>query len=274
MGQIQGHQSDHAGGPPAFLDLPVRPRKPRAGGRTHVLDTGYPIPVMQAILDATDDLIDLWKFGFGTAYVDTTVAAKVMLLARHGVTSCIGGTLLEVSWLQDRVDDCLTWAAAVGFDCIEVSNGSAPMSIEDKRALIKQASGDFTVVSEVGSKDADVRVDAAAWRDEMLGDLEAGAMLTLAEGRASGTVGLYLPDGTVRERLVEMLADDVGNRVVFEAPRATQQAWLVRHVGPDVNLANIDALAALAVETLRLGLRADTIDVRDGAGLPHDGGPR
>ncbi|CAN5877616.1 phosphosulfolactate synthase [soil metagenome] len=270
MGQTQAHPSDHAGGLPAFLDLPGRPAKPRATGRTHVLDTGLPIPVMRAILDANDDVIDLWKFGFGTAYLDATVAHKVTLLADHGVTACIGGTLLEVSWLQDQVGDCLAWAAGIGFGCIEVSNGSTPMSIEDKRALIKRAAADFTVVSEVGSKDADTPVDAAAWRDEMLGDLEAGATLTLAEGRASGTVGLYRPDGSVRERLVKMLTDDVGDRVVFEAPRAAQQAWFVRRLGPAVNLANVDATAVLAVETLRLGLRADTIDLGDTAPPPHD----
>jgi phosphosulfolactate synthase len=197
----------------------------------------------------------------------------VALLARHGVRSCIGGTLLEVAWLQSRVDECLAWAADVGFACVEVSNGAVPMSVEDKRGIIKRATGDFVVISEVGSKDPDAAVDAAAWRDEMRGDLEAGAAMTLAEGRASGTVGLYRADGSVREHLVDVLATDLGDRVAFEAPRAAQQAWLVRRLGGAVNLANVDAASALAVETLRLGLRADTVRI-DGVRGARGEGPR
>lgn len=274
MGQNRAHRSGVAGDPPAFLDIPSRSEKPRATGRTHVLDTGLPSPIMRAVLESAADAIDLWKFGFGTAYVDVAARDKVALLATHGITSCIGGTLLEISWLQGRVDECLAWTADVGFACIEVSNGSTPMSIEDKRGLIKRVAADFDVVSEVGSKDADAPVDAAAWRDEMLSDLEAGAVFTLAEGRATGTVGLYRPDGSVREDLVDVLVADVGNRVVFEAPRTAQQAWFVRRLGVGVNLANIGATEALAVETLRLGLRADTLQIYASGSRRSDEDPR
>ena len=51
------------------------------------------------------------------------------------------------------------------------------------------------------------------------------------------------------------------DRVLFEAPRKDQQAWLIREFGPDVNLANIATGDVLALETLRLGLRADTFDI-------------
>ena len=246
--------------PPAFLSLPPRSVKPRAAGRTHVLDTGYPVSAVEGVLQTAGSLIDFWKFGFGTAYLDPAVAAKVALLQRSDVIACVGGTLLEVSWLQDRAEECLAWAASVGFRCVEVSNGAVAMSREDKRRLIKRAAADFTVVAEVGSKDASAPVEPTAWCEEMLGDIEAGASLALAEGRASGTVGLYRPDGSVREDLVDSLAASVGTgRVIFEAPKSDQQAWFVRRFGSDVNLGNVNAGAVLSLEALRVGLRADTI---------------
>lgn len=263
MRENRGPQPVPGSTSPGFLDLPRRSTKPRMTGRTHVLDVGLALPTVETVLGARADLIDLWKFGYGTAYVDADVAAKVALLRMHDVTPCTGGTLLEIAWLQNRAHACLAWAARVGFTCVEVSNGTVPMSTEDKRGLIKRAAMDFEVVSEVGSKDAAVPVEPAVWRDDMLGDLEAGAVLTLAEGRASGTVGLYRDDGSVRDGLVDVLLAGVGDRVVFEAPKAAQQAWFVRRLGVGANLANINVGAVLSVEALRLGLRADTVGVDD-----------
>jgi phosphosulfolactate synthase len=273
MGQSQVRNLSRVDERPAFLDLPRRSAKPRATGLTHVIDLGYPAGMVRDFLATAAAGIDLWKFGFGTAYIDPGVTEKVALLAGHDVTACIGGTLLEISWLQDRVEACLQWAADVGLGCVEVSNGIAPMSPEDKRRLIKRAAADFIVVSEVGSKDADTPVDASAWRDEMLGDLAAGASLTLAEGRASGTVGLYRPDGSVRVDLVDLLVSSVGSElVVFEAPQTAQQLWFIRQLGGEVSLGNIAASDAVGLEALRLGLRADTLDVMQAAPQPRSQG--
>jgi phosphosulfolactate synthase len=57
--------------------------------------------------------------------------------------------------------------------------------------------------------------------------------------------------------------------LVFEAPQKAQQVWLLHTHGPSVNLANIALSDVIPVETLRLGLRADTlVDVHGG----DDGG--
>jgi phosphosulfolactate synthase len=96
----------------------------------------------------------------------------------------------------------------------------------------------------------------------MEADLAAGARWVIAEGRESGTVGLYLEDGTVRDDLVDAIATRLPvDRVIFEAPRKTQQAWFVRHLGAETNLGNVPPDDILALETLRLGLRADTADL-------------
>ena len=58
-------------------------------------------------------------------------------------------------------------------------------------------------------------------------------------------------------------------RLVFEAPQKAQQVWLLQTHGPTVNLANIALSDVIPVETLRLGLLADTlVDVHGG----DDGG--
>jgi phosphosulfolactate synthase len=244
----------------AFLDLPPRSAKPRRGGLTQVIDSGLPVGSVASLLPAIAPCVDIWKLGWGTAYLDPTAAGKIALLAGHEVRACLGGTLLEAAWLQGKADACLAWAADLGFPCVEVSNGAVAMPPESKRRLIAAAAERFTVLAEVGSKDPAAPVSAAAWAAEMAGDLRAGAAFAVAEGRESGTVGLYRADGTVREDVVEAVASGVGLEVLlFEAPQKQQQAWFVRRFGSDVGLANVAPEAVLGLEALRLGLRADTI---------------
>jgi phosphosulfolactate synthase len=168
--------------------------------------------------------------------------------------------LLEAAWAAGTAERCLAWAAEVGFSCVEVSNGAVAMPVREKRRLIFEATRRFLVIAEVGSKSPEAEVSAKAWAEEMLGDLEAGAIWTLAEGRESGTVGLYHEDGRIRTEVAEAVAEAVGlSRVVFEAPRKEQQAWLIQRFGANVNLGNVAQNEVFAVEALRLGLRADTI---------------
>jgi phosphosulfolactate synthase len=258
-----------------FLDLPPRTAKPRHAGLTQVIDSGLPVDAVASLLASIAPYVDVWRLGYGTAYLDPTAADKVALLARHEVNACLGGTLLEVAWLQGKADRCLDWAAGVGFPWVEVSNGAAGMPTPAKRRLIAAAAERFTVVAEVGSKDPAAAVSGAAWAAEMAGDLRAGAAYAVAEGRESGTVGVYTPDGAVRQDVVEAVADTVGgDLVLFEAPQKHQQAWFICRFGSDVGLANVAPAAVLGLEALRLGLRADTIGLtraRQAATAP--GGP-
>lgn len=252
-----------AGGPPAdFLDLPPRSGKPRTTGLTHVLDQGAGRVATADLLESAAPYIDIWKVGWGTAYVDPALGAKLTLLARHGIAACLGGTLLEIAWAQDRAPECLAWARAAGFGHVEVSRGTVAMSVADKRALIRRAALDFTVLAEVGAKAPGEQRAARHWPAECRSDLDAGASLVVTEGRQSGTVGTFDESGRVRPDVVEAVVAAVGvQRVVFEAPRSAQQAWFIRRFGPDVNLGNVALHDAVSVETLRLGLRSDTAAV-------------
>jgi phosphosulfolactate synthase len=249
-------------GVPFPLDLPARPAKPRQVGITHVLDKGLPVAELTGVLETAGAYIDIWKFGWGTSYLDPGVEPKLAALAEHGILGCVGGTLLEIAWVQRRVDELLDWAEDVGFPCIEVSRGAAPMRPDEKYDLIRQATARFTVVSEVGAKRAADQLLCPEWAEEVAGDLAAGARWVLAEGRESGTVGIYDAAGTVRADVVAAVIGAGGTeRVVFETPRKDQAVWFMRHCGPNVNLANIPVAEVLGVETLRLGLRADTMQL-------------
>jgi phosphosulfolactate synthase len=247
---------------PAFLNLAERRAKPRDVGLTHVLDKGQTVESTQSVLATSAPLIDVWKFGWGIAYIDAALTAKLALLRAADIRTCLGGTLLEISWAQGKAQECLAWAADVGFDAVEVSRGVAPMAVAEKRDLLRNAAESFEVLTEVGNKDPRRVLTPDEWTSEVAGDLAAGARWVITEGRESGTVGIYRDDGSIREDLVAAAVRGGGvDRIFFEAPRKDQQAWLIRTFGPNVNLANIPCDEVLALETLRLGLRADTCDL-------------
>jgi phosphosulfolactate synthase len=247
---------------PTFLKLPARATKPRTRGITHVLDSGLTRDGIRAFAEQAGHLVDIVKVGWGIGYIDPVLPAKVRLCAQHGCPLSLGGTLLEVAAMQDRVGELRDWALSVGVTHLEVSDGLRALPPGRKQALIKELAADFVVLAETGAKEGDYPPTPAEWGEEMANDLEAGASWVIAEGRESGTVGLYRADQGIREDLVSaILAWIPQDKVIFEAPHKSQQAWFVRQLGADVNLGNVSPVSVLALETLRLGLRADTVSV-------------
>jgi len=258
-----------------FLGLPPRGPKPRRTGLTHVLDKGLPLASFEPLVASLARFVDIWKFGWGIAYLDPDLAGKLAVLARHRVLACPGGTLAEVAWLRGRTEEFLAWAEETGFPAVEISNGATAMTAAEKRKLIARACTRFVVLSEVGSKDPRAACAPAELAGEARADLEAGARWVVLEGREQGNVGLYREDGSVREEVAEAVASTLGlEPAVFEAPRKEQQAWFIRRFGPEVNLGNVAPSEVLGLETLRLGLRADTLALLGGtdAGAPGRAG--
>ncbi len=245
---------------PTFLKLPARAAKPRSRGVTHVLDTGLTPDGTRAFLGQTAHLVDIVKVGWGIGYIDPALSIRVGICTDHNCPVSLGGTLLEVAAIQDRVAELREWALASGITHVEVSNGLRALTASRKQVLIRQLATDFVVLAETGAKEGNYPPTAAQWAEEMTRDLEAGAAWVIAEGRESGTVGLYHADQGIREDLVSaILAWIPQDKVIFEAPRKSQQAWFVRQLGADVNIGNVAPGSVLALETLRLGLRADTV---------------
>lgn len=248
--------------PPTFLDLPTRQPKPRSRGLTHVLDKGLGLVATQDHLDTAAELMDIVKVGWGIGYIDPRLRARVSAYREAGVLVSLGGTLLEIAAAQGRIDELRDWALTIGITALEVSNGLGALDSRRKQELIRTLSQDFVVTAEVGSKDAATPVVASEWLAEMESDLQTGARWVIAEGRESGTVGIYQDDGAVRDDLIDTLTSRIPvDRIIFEAPHKAQQAWFVRTIGPEVNLGNIPAEEVLPLETLRLGLRADSAAV-------------
>ena len=245
------------------LHLPSRAGKPRATGLTMVIDGGISLWHFADIISSASQYIDFVKFGWGTAVVTGNIDAKIDVLREHDIRFYFGGTLFEKYVLQDRLDDFQRFCA--GHQCrhVEVSNGTIPLTNTGKASYIRKLADDFTVISEVGFKDPlrseDLPPDA--WIEYIHEDLEAGSSLVTLEARESGRSGICQADGTLRSALIEyMLTSGIDqDRLLFEAPTTALQARFITRLGPDVNLGNIPAQGVLGLETLRLGLRADTL---------------
>ncbi len=244
---------------PTFLTLPARAAKPRTRGITHVLDSGLTPDATRAFLEQAAHLVDIVKVGWGIGYVDPALSVRVSMCQRYGSPVSLGGTLLEIAALQDRVADLRDWAGAIGVTHIEVSNGLCALPEGRKQELIAELAADFVVLAETGAKDGSYPPTPAEWAKEMSRDLDCGASWVIAEGRESGTVGLYRADHGIREEVVSAILGVIPqDKVIFEAPAKSQQAWFVRQLGADANIGNVAPSCVLPLETLRLGLRADT----------------
>ena len=179
---------------PSFLQLPARAVKPRSRGITHVLDSGLTPEGTRAFLGQAGHLVDIVKVGWGIGYVDPVLSIRVGICTDHGCPVSLGGTLFEVAALQDRVRELRDWALSVGMTHIEVSNGLRALSADRKQALVRELAADFVVLAETGAKEGNYPPTPAEWGEEMARDLDAGASWVIAEGRESGTVGLYHAD--------------------------------------------------------------------------------
>jgi len=243
-----------------FLTLPERTTKPRDSGLTHVLDKGLSLNQVRQYLEVSGDYVDIVKLGWGTAVVTPNVREKIALYQSFGIPVCFGGTFFEVCLRQGKFDEYLALVDECGMECIEISNGTVAMDEEDKLALVHKLSARYRVLSEVGSKDDAVVITPSTWIDSIKRELEAGAWKVITEGRENGTVGIYRPNGDVKDGLLEEIREAFdASQILFEAPIQRQQAWFIKHFGANVNLGNIAPDEVISVETLRLGVRSDTL---------------
>jgi len=221
----------------------------------------------QGMLEVAGDLVDIVKLGWGTALVVANLQPKLALFREAGIPVVLGGTLTEVAMRQGRVDGLIEWLRELGIDHVEVSDGTLPVEPATKTALIERLAGEFTVLAEVGSKDTDFIMAPYVWVEQMERDLAAGAWKVIAEARESGNAGIYRGTGEVRTGLIDEIVHAVDpQRIIFEAPRREQQAWLITQLGAECNLGNIAPDDVISLETLRLGLRADTVEHFAGGG--------
>jgi phosphosulfolactate synthase len=230
----------------------------RNGGLTHVIDKGLGPRGWEDVLATSGSHIDIVKLGWGTAYVTDNLRQKLDVL--RGKPVVLGGTFFEVVYAKGRLEEYKRWLSDLGLTHVEISDGTIEIPRERKLGLIAEFSREFTVLSEVGSKDSSIEYSAEEWTQWLREELDAGAWKVITEAREGGTAGIFDASGGMRTELIGEIADAVGiDDIVFEAPTKAAQAWFVKQFGPEVNLGNIPPDEVIPLETLRLGLRGDTL---------------
>jgi phosphosulfolactate synthase len=239
--------------------LPDRSSKPRNNGLTMVMDKGLSLQEVENFLENGSHYTDIVKLGFGTSVFTNKLQDKINLYKSANIPVYLGGTLFEAYIVRNQFDDYVKLIEKLGITHIEVSDGSLDMNHDVKCNYINTLAKNFTVLSEVGSKDAEKIIPPYEWIEQMETELQAGAWKVIGEARESGTVGIFRGSGEVRSGLVAEIIRKIPQAdVIWEAPKKEQQVWFIQLYGSNVNLGNIAPNEIIPLETLRMGLRGDS----------------
>ena len=239
--------------------IPERTKQPRKDGVTMVMDKGLSLTEAHAFVEVGAPHTDLLKLGFGTALVTPKLEEKIKVYQKAGLKVYFGGTLFEAFIARNKFDEYRKLVDKYKLSTVEVSDGSIYLDHDEKCEYIHKLAKDYTVLSEVGSKDSGILISPNRWIKMMKTEIEAGSWKVIAEGRESGTVGIFRPSGHAHTVLVNKIISSVkAENIMWEAPKKEQQVWFIKHFGPNVNLGNIAPYEIIAMECLRLGLRGDT----------------
>lgn len=239
--------------------LPERSVKPRKTGVTMVMDKGISLRQAQDFVETSSEFVDFVKLGFGTSVISKNVKEKVKLYRDAGMKVYAGGTLFEAFVVRNKFEDYLRYIKELGLDAAEVSDGSIELEHEKKCEYISTLAKEYTVLSEVGSKEEGVIIHPARWIKMMQSELEAGSFKVIAEARESGTVGIFHKNGSAHTLLIHRIVNKVKlENIIWETPQKSQQVYFLKLFGANVNLGNIGVDDVIPLETLRLGLRGDT----------------
>jgi phosphosulfolactate synthase len=241
------------------LGVKSRPQKPRECGITMMLDKGLGSRQLADLIEMAGDYVDLAKLGWGTSCITNNLTEKITRYRQNGISVYFGGSLFEFFVQQGRFDEYRKLLDEFKIEFVEVSNGIIEMEQDQKLEYIRTLSRDFLVLSEVGSKVPETIISPFKWVQYIKAEIEAGATRIITEGRESGKAGIFRPTGEVRDGLIEEILEEIDpNKLIFETPLKHQQVWFIKRLGPEVNLGNILPEDFISLETLRLGIRADT----------------
>ncbi|MFD2144111.1 phosphosulfolactate synthase [Mucilaginibacter antarcticus] len=242
-------------------NLPERTEKPRESGYTMVMDKGLSLRQVEDFLEVASTYTDIVKLGWATSYVTPNLDQKIKMYQDAGIPVYFGGTLFEAMIVRGQFDDYCRIVDKYNLQHVEVSDGSITINHDVKCDYIKTLAKNFTVISEVGSKDVQKIFAPYKWIQLMKAELEAGSWKVIAEARESGNVGIYRDSGEVRQGLVDEILTQIPEQtIIWEAPQKAQQVWFIKLIGANVNLGNIAPADSIPLETLRLGIRSDTFD--------------
>ena len=243
-----------------------REGKPRNCGITMVLDKGMGLETAKSLMEISGEYVDYLKFGWGTSIVheQDIVSAKVEMYKSFDITPYTGGTLFELAYMQGKLDEFLKEARNLGFPAVEISDGSTSISHDDKLDCIRKAKREgFEVLSEVGKKNPELDKELALEERirYMQEELDAGSSLVIVEAREGGkNIGIFDKAGNAKEDEIDVILDKINpKKILWEAPNKDQQVFFILKLGNTVNLGNVSSDDITSLETLRQGLRGDTV---------------
>jgi len=244
---------------PELPHLPERTSKPRQTGIAMVMDKGLSLREAEDLIGTSSDYIDFLKLGFGTSLVTKNIQEKIKTYQKANIKVYVGGTLFEAFIIRDQFDGYCKYVEKLGLDTVEISDGSMSLDHDLKCEYIQKLAKNYTVLSEVGSKESGILIAPNRWIEMMQKELQAGSVKVIGEARESGNVGIYRPTGKAHVSLINKILEKVqSDKIVWEAPLKSQQVWFIRNFGANVNLGNIPPSEVIPLETIRLGLRGDT----------------
>jgi phosphosulfolactate synthase len=240
--------------------------KPRKMGITMVMDKGLGIRQFKDLLETSSAYIDFIKLGFGTValYPTAILKQKIRLARDYEITLYPGGTFFEVAYLQHKVSEYLYKMIDLGFDTVEISDGTITLSRAERNQFIEQATKlGLSVITECGKKLSGSSLELTEIEETLEFDLNAGAMYMIIEGRESGeNVGIYDASGEINDLLIRKLQqnlEEYAMHIIWETPKKDQQTTFILSCGPNTNLGNVSPEDIYSVEALRRGLRSDTL---------------
>ena len=252
--------------PFAFESIPVpeRPAKPRTRGLSMMIDWGMGLQRQADTLDGAGLYIDNAKIAASIPRVmpKAVLSRKLALYREHGIAPMIGGLFTELAYMQGNAAKLFDDALSIGFGALEVSDNLIRYPAGEKARLIRacMASG-LKAYAEVGRKEGALEDDA------FVADID--------ECLQAGATGVYLEayelfaQGSTRTDLIERITRTFpAERIIYELPvvilpgvhrefKHRITTWLIRTLGTEVNLANIEWDELYITEITRRGMAGD-----------------
>ena len=155
--------------------VPERPSKPRDVGFTMAMDKGLSNRQVEDFIDSSGEYVDIVKLGWATSFVTNKLKEKLAIYKEAGIPTYFGGTLFEAFIIRDQFDDYRKVLDKFDMEFAEVSDGSIELPHDIKCEYVRKLSDQVTVLSEVGSKDAEKIIPPYQWISLMQAELDAGA---------------------------------------------------------------------------------------------------
>ncbi|MFW6269084.1 MAG: phosphosulfolactate synthase [Bacillota bacterium] len=249
------------------IENPLEGREIRSdkSGLTMVLDKGLGLNTFEDILNTAGEYINYLKLSFGTSFIYPLdiIKKKIKMVKEYNIDIYPGGTLFEIAFNQNKVNEYLFRAKQLGFTAVEISDGVVFYGNNVRKNMINKARElGLKVLTEVGKKDNQFTLSSKEIISQIRNDISNGAHKVIIEARESGKdISIYDKEGSIDinvfEKIIKSIQDNK-DMIIWEAPLKKQQLFYINNIGNKVNLGNIKPEEVIALEALRRGLRGDT----------------